>query len=286
MNKRFNALKKISVVIPCYNAERYLAETLRSVEAQTVPPYEVLLIDDGSRDRSRKIAELNPWRIPLKVFPNLKNKGIGFTRGRGILLSRGDYVAFLSSDDVWDPRFLERSLEALDPHHATFTNYYRCDENLRPFELFKAPEFRSQAELRDLIFAWAMRKNMFVNFSSVIIPIRFFNKALFEPSLRHGEDLIFLLDTILSGLRWRHIPEPLLYYRIHGSQGTQVIRQNYEKWDLIWRHIIPRLKECGFESHDIRVACEENYRILFPPAWKRVMMRIPGLRRVWRRLIN
>src|ERR1700674_2867038 len=88
----------ISVVIPVYNAAAFLAETLASVFAQQYHPLEVVLVDDGSTDRSLAIAEA--WVPPLRIR-HQANAGPAAARNRGIEMARGEYLAFIDADDRW-----------------------------------------------------------------------------------------------------------------------------------------------------------------------------------------
>ncbi len=103
------AAARVSVIVPFFNAERYLAQCLDSVLAQTRPPVEVLAMDDGSTDRSGEIARTYGERVQYHFH---ENAGPGATRNRGIQLARGDFVAFLDADDLWMPDKIERQLRA------------------------------------------------------------------------------------------------------------------------------------------------------------------------------
>jgi glycosyltransferase involved in cell wall biosynthesis len=94
----------ISVVIPAFNAGKYLAEALDSVRAQTFSDYEILVIDDGSTDRTAEIASSYDGVLLLTQ----ENRGEAAARNTGIRAARGKYVAFLDADDVWLPSKLEK----------------------------------------------------------------------------------------------------------------------------------------------------------------------------------
>ena len=113
-------IESISVIIPVYNAEKYLGEAVESVLNQTVKPLEIILVDDGSTDRSPDIAK--------NYFPDIylirqENKGISGARNTGIRHSKGDLLAFLDDDDIWPPDHLEKLLALLktrDELHLAF----------------------------------------------------------------------------------------------------------------------------------------------------------------------
>jgi glycosyltransferase involved in cell wall biosynthesis len=100
----------ISVVIPCFNRERRIAAAIESALAQTAPPSEVIVIDDGSTDRSAAVAaSMGP---PVRVIRS-ENRGPGAARNAGIEAARGDWIAFLDSDDEWHPQKLELQRRAI-----------------------------------------------------------------------------------------------------------------------------------------------------------------------------
>jgi len=121
----------VSVVIPCYNAAPFLRETLESVLAQTHPPLEVVVVDDGSTDDSSRIAE--SFGPPVRVIRQ-QNQGESVARNRGIAAARGEWVALLDADDVWEPRKLEMQITALSDAHnvvCCYTDSYNFNEHER-----------------------------------------------------------------------------------------------------------------------------------------------------------
>jgi glycosyltransferase involved in cell wall biosynthesis len=104
---------RVSVVIPCFNLGQYLREALASVEAQTVPPDEVVVIDDGSTDPATKevLAGLGGPRLHVISIPNA---GVGAARNLGARSTTGDYVCFLDADDRLAPGYLEATARALE----------------------------------------------------------------------------------------------------------------------------------------------------------------------------
>ncbi len=101
----------VSVIIPCYNSARYLAETIESVLAQTYPRVEIILIDDGSTDATAQIAQDYPVNYVYQ-----SNRGISAARNTGFLHSRGKYVLFLDHDDRLLPRGVEAGVKLLEEH--------------------------------------------------------------------------------------------------------------------------------------------------------------------------
>ena len=103
---------KISVIIPAYNAEATLADCLESVARQTVRPFEVVLVDDGSTDNTRRVAARFEKRLILRIVTQI-NSGLGNARNAGMSAATGDAYAFLDADDIWLPSKLEQAFKAL-----------------------------------------------------------------------------------------------------------------------------------------------------------------------------
>jgi glycosyltransferase involved in cell wall biosynthesis len=101
----------VSVIMPCYNGERYLAEAIDSALGQTHPRVEVIVVDDGSTDGSPGVAEGYGDRIR---WTQLDHSGIAGARNHGIAQARGEYLAFLDADDLWPNDKLERQVSALE----------------------------------------------------------------------------------------------------------------------------------------------------------------------------
>lgn len=101
----------VTIIMPVYNASKYMRESIDSILAQTYENWKLILVDDGSKDDSRKIIEeycKKDTRIE-KIFSE-KNEGVAATRNKGILAAEGTYLAFLDSDDLWKPDKLEKQI--------------------------------------------------------------------------------------------------------------------------------------------------------------------------------
>lgn len=118
---------KVSVVIPAYNAGQFIEETLESVYAQTYPPYEVIVVDDGSIDDTQERVEKFLGRHPSLAYIRQNSSGVAKARNMGIQAASGNWLAFMDADDLWTPTKLEIQMEFLrdNPHvdhlsaHAT-----------------------------------------------------------------------------------------------------------------------------------------------------------------------
>lgn len=110
-------MPRVSIVIPSYNHAAFLRPCLASIQVQTFENWEIVLVDDGSSDGSVAIAqELAATEPRVRVFQNEQNLGTYGTEARGTTLSKGDFVAVMNSDDVWEPNKLATQLTLLDRH--------------------------------------------------------------------------------------------------------------------------------------------------------------------------
>ena len=129
MNKDYGL---VSIVTPCFNGERFIAETICSVQSQTYTNWEMLIQDDGSTDNSVRIAEsfaANDNRI--KIEKNIGNLGAAITRNNAIKRSKGQWIAFLDCDDIWMPNKLQFQLDWMVEHRSSFSymEYEHMAEN-------------------------------------------------------------------------------------------------------------------------------------------------------------
>jgi len=112
---RPNVLPLITVITPAFNAERFVAEAIRSVLSQTCADFEYLIIDDGSTDATATIAQEYAGKdARVRVLSNRANSGLSHARNEGLRCAEGRYVAFLDADDIWEPTFLARTLEEIE----------------------------------------------------------------------------------------------------------------------------------------------------------------------------
>ncbi len=121
----------ISIITPNYNCEKFIALTIESVLAQTYTNWEMIIQDDCSTDKSYEIA-LKYAKIDarIKVFKNARNSGAAVTRNNAIEISKGKYLAFLDSDDIWFPEKLEKQLKFMQKENCDFifSEYEQIDE--------------------------------------------------------------------------------------------------------------------------------------------------------------
>ena len=149
----------VSIIVPVYNAARYIAETIEMVNAQTYKDWELILVDDASRDDSVAVIEeiIKSQGKRIRLIKKNKNEGAAAARNSGIDAAAGQYIAFLDADDIWKEDKLEKQIRFMEEKEAAFSfhSYEFGDEEARPTgRIVKAPaqlSFR-QALSRTVIF--------------------------------------------------------------------------------------------------------------------------------------
>lgn len=121
----------VSIITPAYNSEKYIAETILSVQAQSYSNWEMLIVDDGSTDKTAEIvASFQEKDSRIKYFCNTTNRGSAISRNLALQKAKGKWIAFLDSDDLWHPEKLERQIEFMKKNkcHFSYTKYCEIDE--------------------------------------------------------------------------------------------------------------------------------------------------------------
>lgn len=224
-------MKKVSVIIPVYGAEKYVAATIRSVLAQTYENFEVIIVDDGSPDQSIEICQ--QFSDPRLKIIRQENRGLPGARNTGIRHAQGDYIALLDADDLWLPTKLEKHVNHLNssPNVGISFSYSAfIDEMGNPTGLNQMPR-----KLRDIAPAYVLCRNPVGNGSAAVIrrevleDIKFQDDLhgtvedfYFDERLRHPKadatDVEFWLRTSIQ-TRWQQegLPEALTLYRVNAG---------------------------------------------------------------------
>lgn len=135
MNKAINNSSLVSIIVPVYNAEKFIKDTIKTVIDQTYENWELLLVNDCSTDKSVEIIKDYQQKDKrIKLFSNSKNSGAAISRNIGINEAQGRYVAFLDADDLWEPNKLEKQVAFMQEKDCafSFTGYEFADENGKP----------------------------------------------------------------------------------------------------------------------------------------------------------
>jgi len=205
-------MPKVSVLLPIYNAERYLQETLDSLFAQTFTDFEIIAVDDGSSDASIKILK-NNTDSRLKVVSNEKNLGISDTLNRAISIATGQYLARMDADDIAYPSRFEKQVAYLDSHPEVdvLGTWFRLFGGTVP-QVIENPVDHAGIQAA-LIFDSAL------GHPTVMIRASSLTKVThaYDAKFNKAEDYEFWTRGS-NQLVYANLPEVLLDYRIHRQQ--------------------------------------------------------------------
>lgn len=217
---------KVSVVIPCYNARRYVDATLRSVAAQQWPDIEVIVVDDGSTDGSAQHIEAAHPSVRVLRQPN---QGVAAARNAGIAAARGDWIAFLDADDLWLPGKLAAQFELLGRSagaRMAYTAWHVWTSQAPTPSAEESAEFERQRGARswDGPSGWIYPQLLLdcEVWTTTVLAERSLLDELggFDAGLRIGEDYdLWLRASRLTPIM--RVPQPLALYRMHPSSITK-----------------------------------------------------------------
>lgn len=197
----------VSVVIPAYNAERFIRKTLDSVLAQTYPVSEIIVVDDGSKDSTCALVESYGGRVRLL---RQKNAGPSTARNYGTRTSTGELIAYLDADDAWHPEKTAKQVAALQSNPKAVL----CYTGLLNFNEEEGVEFPSPPTPLNRLRSELRIRNPRIVPSSVLVRRSAFNQfSGFDPALKGSEDWDFAIAMLELG-PFVLLEEPLTLYRI------------------------------------------------------------------------
>ncbi len=193
----------VSCLVPVFNGERFLAETLQSVLAQSRPPFEVLVVDDASTDGSAAIAD--GFGAPVSVIRR-PHRGSAAAREAGLAAARGDFIAMVDADDIWHPEKLGRQLER-------FECSPELDVSLVMAENFWQPELAGE----EALYRTHNRVRLSHSFITMLARRSAFVSVPIDVTIPRLESMDWFMRAAEAGLRIDVIPEILVQRRMHAT---------------------------------------------------------------------
>ncbi|MBH1986337.1 MAG: glycosyltransferase family 2 protein [Burkholderiales bacterium] len=207
----------VSVIIPAYNAEAFIGETLTSVIAQTLHDIEVIVVDDGSRDGTAKVVQ----SFPSVRYIHKANGGVSAARNHGVAHAQGEFIAFLDSDDIWHPDKLRQQVQAMREHPDS--DLCRTRLSIKPADLpgIVSGQARSDAPHTLVPELGPSFIDPYFTTSAVMVRKSAFERVQgFDTSLRIAEDVDFYLRLLAGAPKIVLMTELLVYKRpVEGSLG-------------------------------------------------------------------
>jgi glycosyltransferase involved in cell wall biosynthesis len=235
-------MKKVSIIIPVYKAEKYIADTLQSALKQTYKNFEVLIIDDGSPDRSIEICQ--QFTDPRIKIIRQQNRGLAGARNTGIRHAQGEYLTLLDADDLWLPEKLEKHVKHLENSPNVGVSFSRSafiDDNGQPLGIYQLPK------LKGITPSLVLCRNPIGNGSAAMIRREVFEAIKFQDNLhgtiedfyfdehfRRSEDIeCWVRMAVKTAKQIEGIPEALTLYRVNTTGLSANLLEQLDSWEKV-----------------------------------------------------
>ncbi|MGC2490268.1 MAG: glycosyltransferase family A protein [Candidatus Sulfotelmatobacter sp.] len=238
------ATSDISVVIPYYNREMFVDEAVQSVLGQTIKPLEIIIVNDCSRESSRRY--LDRYAEMCKIVDLTENVGFAGARNAGIRAARGQFIAFLDDDDIWLPQKLEVQRQYMDEHpecavvHTAAWFFFRDGHE----------EFFKRFGDGPMTLAQALTNGYWAIIPTILIRSDAARNVAFDVNFRECEDRDFIIRCCAAGCKVEGISEPLARVRRQEQDGLTMDHWRIYRTDLrmCWKHKKHYLKAYGLRG--------------------------------------
>lgn len=223
------SIPAVSVVVPAYNAEKTLEETLSSIDKQTLQELEIIVVDDGSKDESLRIAQAfaTHCKHPITVL-HQENKGPSAARNLGLNNAQGEYFAFVDADDVVDERMYEKMYSSAKKHDADIVS---CGRRL--VDAATGEEIRRKVPGYECLRGGIRENPEIITRVGQLMCDKIFRRSIAEEhhirldeDLRHAEDFLFISEIKLYVRNVSSLKEPLYDYRVNNSTSLSGGNEN------------------------------------------------------------
>ena len=273
----------VSVIIPCYNQGRFLAEAIESALGQTYPNVEVIVVNDGSTDDTAEVAANYKEQI---IYLEQDNKGLPAARNAGIKIASGDFIATLDSDDTWMPHKLEMQMPLFHDHSVALVGSAYHSFNSETSQIIRTFHVQAEATYHDF-----MEANR-IGVLTAVFPRHICEQVgLFDECLNACEDWDLWIRITVHHM-CRNINIPLAKYRIHSSNMSyDDERMLQARLKVLWknRHAHQNCSKCissyrkgvdyAWSLYYQPIIEEMKMEGLFSPSsWHRFIKRLRGRR--------
>ena len=221
----------VSVIMPAYNAARFIGQAIQSVLQQSFPCWELLITDDASTDNTPQLIEQAARQdTRIRVFPKETNQGPGAARNHSLSQAKGRYIAFLDSDDIWLPHKIERQLRFMQDRQSAFTFASYSLIGQQGEDLHKTIQAPASITYRQYL------RNTIIGCLTVMID-REKTGRIVMPDMRTSQDMATWLDLLRTGIVAHGIPEVVARYRIvEGSNTSSKWKSAQDVWKVYRQH--------------------------------------------------
>jgi len=255
----------VSVIIPAYNSEKYIAETLRSVVAQTYQNIEIIVVDDCSSDATLQVVESLDISCPLSIIKKEKNSGAAASRNLGYKQSKGSFIKFLDADDFISPEMIANQValaEANDNNIISAQWGRFLNDDINTFKLSPETCWQTMPSSDWACASWR-NANAMTNPGIFLIPRAIMEKAgLWDEALSLLDDTEYFMKTILAADKVIFSSNSLLYYRsgLNNSLSRTKTRKGFESaFSAIEKASQTLLSKRN--DHAAKLACANNWQL-------------------------
>lgn len=232
----------VSIIVPIYNAEQYLETTINSILSQNFSDYEIILLNDGSKDKSAQIAQNFATNKKNITFIDKPNEGVAITRNKGIELSKGEFLMFVDADDILFPNTLSRVAKTLKNIDILRFEHQTINKNDKPLYPNRNLRLRRKYAYKILDTSTFMNKIMLNEYYMCLNIFRASlikeHKISFLKGCTYNEDTLFIANTLQYSTKHIYLPITVYGYRKTDSAVTAHFTiKNYQDVKLVCKSI-------------------------------------------------
>lgn len=265
----------VSVIIPCFNCEQYIEQSVKSVLNQTFTDLECIIVDDGSTDNTRHIGEALMNKDPRVQYLLKEHAGVSAARNFGIRHARGSWIQMLDADDWLHEdkiRFQLNYLNDIDPEEdIVFYSDYEiikedADHNIVRKKTNTFEDFTNQ-QLLEHIMMWRVKGGSPLHANNTLFKKTVFNKKMYNESFTAFEDLDLFVDLLLKNVSFIHTPIIGMTYRRHQSNMTidqrLMVRSDTQYLEEVYQKDKKLLRLCPDVERLIKQSLKEKDKDIF-----------------------
>lgn len=244
---------RFSIIVPTFNRSDSILDTLQSCFDQSLDDFEVIVVDDGSSDDTREVlAGIEDSRL---VVVHQQNAGPAAARNRGMGIARGQFIAFLDSDDRWYPEFLATANTMLEEHGPVMLyGQIIVDRGVNRYWVKPSRPMGAEESIYDYLYV----DGSFIQTSTMVIPRSLAEKVHWDESVTFGDNDQFAIDCWRTGIPFQMLPRPLTLYAdiisesalsqlpIHAGKSEKYT--NFFKWMHTQKSVMSPVAWAGFQA--------------------------------------
>lgn len=204
----------VSISMPAYNSESYIAEAIESVLAQTYANFELIIIDDGSTDQTRKIIDRYSDPRIIKIYSDV-NRGLIATRNQIAAIAKGKYLALLDADDRAFPQRLATQVNFLEANDIDICGADHWTLSQISGVIKRSKQRHSNSDIHALLSVCSPLCN-----PAIMGKLEIFQRFPYQQSYMHAEDYCLWIEIALAGYRFANLKDKLIIYRLHSNQTS------------------------------------------------------------------